>query len=68
MNKSQIGATQSGSYSVSTVMVTETGLKYGTSSNSLTNNIISSGITASFSGTASGLSCDRCLLLELLIP
>ena len=68
MNKSQAGAKLSGSYYVSTGMVAETGLKYGTSSNASTNNIISSGITASFSGTASGLSCDRCLLLAILIP
>ena len=33
MNKSQTGAKLSGSYYVSTGMVAETGLKYGTSSN-----------------------------------
>ena len=39
MNKSQTGATLSGSYSVLTGTLTETGFEYGTSSSSLTSSI-----------------------------
>lgn len=42
MNKSQAGATLSGSYSVSTGTLTETGFEYGTSSSSLTSSNVSS--------------------------
>ena len=55
MNISQTGATLSGSYSVETGNVTETGFEYGTSSTSLTSSI-SSSIAESFSATLSGLS------------
>ena len=55
MNISQAGATLSGSYSLTTGTVTETGFQYGTSSTSLTSSI-SSSIAASFSATLSGLS------------
>ena len=55
MNISQTGATLSGSYSVETGTVTETGFLYGTSSTSLTGSIPGSD-TESFSATLSGLS------------
>ena len=55
MNISQAGATLSGSYSVETGTVTETGFQYGTSSTSLTSSI-SSSIDESFNTTLSGLS------------
>ena len=55
MNISQTGATLSGSYSVETGTVTETGFQYGTSSTSLTSSI-SSSIAESFNATLSGLS------------
>ena len=55
MNISQTGATLSGSYSLTTGTVTETGFQYGTSSTSLTSSI-SSSTAASFSATLSGLS------------
>lgn len=55
MNISQTGATLSGSYSLTTGTVTETGFEYGTSTSSLTRSI-SSTSTESFSATLSGLS------------
>ena len=55
MNISQTGATLSGSYSVETGTLTETGFLYGTSSTSLTGSITGSD-TESFNATLSGLS------------
>ena len=56
MNISQTGATLSGSYSLTTGTVTETGFEYGTSTSSLTSSTICTGTESPFSATLSNLA------------